>query len=249
MKKFLVMLLAVGFMAGAANFMAGAANADILLTSGATYDVFITDPVAVGANPAGEALIGFDLYFVNTTGNGAFDASAFDGVAFGYTGITSGMHNAGTGLHQQYSAALATTTETLGSSYASAIDTHFMDSLGNMLVVTAPSETHNMGASLEPSDQVPPFDAFATLDFGDQLTGTFAFTAAPSLTVAHIVIRDPGLPLAGGAFGTGVVSLDFFLSGTGGGDILLLDIVPVPEPATMGLLAIGGLGALIRRRR
>jgi hypothetical protein len=203
--------------------MTNAAAGDILIFSGAVYDLFITDPAPVGANPGGEALVGFDLYFVNTTGLPAFDASAFDGVAFGYTGITSGMFNAGTGLHQQYSIALATTTETLGSSYASAIDTHFMDTLGGMLVITAPSET--------------------------QLTGTFALTAAPSLTVAHIVIRDPGGPLGGMAFGTGVVGLDFFMSGTGGGETFLLDIGVIPEPATMSLLAIGGVGALIRRKR
>ena len=241
MKKFLVMLLAVGF-------MAGAANADILLTSGPSYDVFITDPVAVG--DGSESLIAFDLYFVNTTGNAAFDASAFDGVAFGYTGITSGVHNAGTGLHNQYSPALQAQTATLDGTYPTVIDTHFSNVLANMLVVTSPSELNfDMGPSLEAVDVPAPFDAFGATDFGSQLTGTFALPAAPSLTLAHIVVADPGLPLAGVAFGTGLVSLDFFLSGTSGGDVLLLDIGAVPEPATMGLLAIGGLGALIRRRR
>ena len=247
MKKLFVMLLAVGL-------CVGAANADILLTSGPTYDVFITDPVAVGDNS--ENLISFDLKLVNTTGDAGYNASAFDGVDFGYTGITSGVFNSGSGLHQHWSSVLMMSSPTLDGVYPTAIDTHFLELVGNMTVVTMPSELDwDIGPSAEATDAPdapPPADinmyrTFANTDFGSQLTGTFAVTAVPSLSLAQIVIKDPGGTLKAVPFGTGEVSLDFFISGPKGGDILHFDIVP--EPATMGLLAIGALGALIRRRR
>jgi len=244
MKKITLVALAFGL-------MAGVAQADVLLFSGAVYDVVITDPVAVG--DGSENLISFDLKLLNTTGNPVFDASAFDGVAFGYTGITSGVFNAGTGLHNEYSPALQATTPTLDGQFPTAIDTHFLDLLGNMLVIAAPSELNaDMGPSAEAVTVLPPFDVFGATDFGSQLTGTFALTAAPSLSVAQIVIRDPrgaGETLAGVPLGAGVVSLDFFMSGTGGGETFLFDIGVIPEPATMSLLAIGGVAALIRRKR
>ena len=79
MKRLAVMLLATAL-------LAVTAQADVLLLSGARYDAFITDPVPVGNGS--EGLIGFTLYFVNTTADAGFDAGSFDGVYFGYTGIT-----------------------------------------------------------------------------------------------------------------------------------------------------------------
>ena len=236
--------------------MTNAAVGDILLTSGATYDVFITDPVSVG--DGSEDLISFDLYFENTTGDSDFDPSAFDGVAFGYTGITSGVFNAGTGLHEHYSTAFDAETPHTGLTYATAMDTHFVNDLGDMLIITTPFEVvdpnlypNDMGPSSEDDGQYlgSPQNLFGDVAFNSFLTGTFALDGATSVTFAQIVIRDPGGPLEGMAFGTGVVSLDFMMSGTRGGDVIHLDIGVVPEPTTMSLLALGGAGALIRRRR
>jgi hypothetical protein len=239
----LLLTVAVTLMIG------GPAVADILLISGSVYDVFITDPVAVG--DGSENLIAFDLKIVNNTGDAGYDASAFDGVAFGYTGITSGVFNSGTGLHQQYSTVLQPTSPTLDGNYASATDTHFLDVTANMLVVTPPSEAMNdIGPSSEASDALPPFNDVGTFgastDFGSQLTGTFAVDATPSLSLAHLVIRDTPALFAW-SFGTGQVSFDFFISGTKGGEVIRFDL-GLPEPATLGLLALGGLTLLKRRR-
>ena len=166
MKKLFVMLLAVGL-------CAAAANADILLTSGPTYDVFITDPVSVG--DGSEGLISFDLVIVNNTGDAGFDASAFDGFsAFGYTGITSGVFNAGTGLHNQFSTVIQPTSPTLDGFYATATDTHFLVNMAveAPIVVTAPFEIPgDIGPSLEASDAVDPPGVTQITDLSEQTRG------------------------------------------------------------------------------
>ena len=232
--------------------MTSYAAGDLLISSGPVYDVFISDPVAVG--DGSEGLVGFTLKFTNTTGDVDYNASAFDGVAFGYTGITSGVFNSGTGLHQQYSTVLQPTSPTLDGNYATATDTHFLDLVGDMLVVTPPSElVAAVGPSAEASDALAPFDSptfGASTDFGSNLTGTFAVTAVPTWELAQIVIKDPGGPLQMVPFGTGDVSLDFFVSGINGGETYHFDLgIGVPEPATLGALALGSLGLLARRRR
>jgi len=233
MKKLAVMLLAVAL-------LAGAANADTLVFSGVRYNAFITTPVVLGG---AENLLGFSLRLVNKTGDNGFNASAFDGVAFGYTGFTGVMH-------QHYSAALAPSTPTLDSvQYANNIDTHFAFLTSAMLIVNAPSENvAGAGPSAQASTAPPPFDMFANTDFGNKLTGTFAVTANANLTLAYFVVKNPGMPLGVVATG-GLVNANFFMSGTKGGEVISFKIGGVPEPATMGLLAIGGLGALIRRRK
>jgi len=43
--------------------------------------------------------------------------------------------------------------------------------------------------------------------------------------------------------------LNLNLPTVGPGEILMIHITPTPEPATLGLLVLGGLGVLARRRR
>ena len=228
MKRIAVMLLV-------AAVFAGTANADILLFSGARYDVSITDPVNVCAG-----LIAFTLQFTNNTGDAGFDAGSVDGVYFGYTGITGD-------LHQEYSAALEPITPTSDKTFASAIDTHFVDSSASMLVVSPATEDNGVAPSGEAPLTPPPFDAFAATSFGSFLTGVFAVDAAPVFDLAYIVIEDPGQPLQLVTVDP-LVNVDLFVSGTKGGEIFDF-MIGVPEPATMSLLAIGGLAALIRRRK
>ena len=231
MKRIAVMLLV-------AAVFAGTANADILLFSGARYDVSITDPVAVG--DGSENLIAFTLMFTNNTGDAGFDAGSVDGVYFGYTGITGS-------LHQEYSPALSPTSPTSDNTFASAIDTHFAQVAGDMLVVSPATEDTDVLPSTEPPLTPAPFDAFVATSFGSFLTGVFAVDSAPVFELAYIVIVDPGQPLQL-VTADPLVNVDLFVSGTKGGEIFDF-MIGVPEPATMSLLAIGGLAALIRRRK
>ncbi len=66
------------------------------------------------------------------------------GLRFGHTGITSGVFNSGGGLHQHYSTELQNWSPTLDLSYATAIDTHFLDITANMASVTLPTELERM---------------------------------------------------------------------------------------------------------
>ncbi|KKN79458.1 hypothetical protein LCGC14_0340220 [marine sediment metagenome] len=192
------------------------------------YDVFITDPVAVG--DGSESLWSVVLRVENKTGLPGLDIMGFDGTFFGYTGITGK-------LHQHYSTVWAPSTPTLDSTfYATAIDTHFLVVMADLLIIAElPSEDATL-ASAEATDAADPFDGFADTDFGTFLTGTFVVDAVETLDLAQIVVP----------FGE-TVTLFFFMGGTGGGEIIDTSF-PVPEPATLGLLSLGGL-ALLRHKR
>ena len=249
MKRIAVMLLAVAL-------MTGAASADTLVFSGAVYDAFITDPVPVG--DGSESLLGFTLYFVNTSGDTGKAFDTFDDVSdVAFTGISSGplAEAMGKGLHQQDSLAFGSYSPTASNAnYSTAIDSHFLSQDGDLLTVQAPNETRVVNVSTEPSDALAPFDAFADTSFGDHLGGAFADSTAAGVSprlLAYLVVADPGGPLGLVAYGSALSVVDNFYQGSGpsGGEIMQFGIGVVPEPATMSLLAIGGIAALIRRRK
>ena len=225
MKKIALTMLIVGL-------VAGVARADTVVFTGSRYDVSMSSPVAVG--DGSESLLAVTLTMTNTTGNAGFDVTAFDGMGFGYTGII-GI------LHQHYSMIIdppPTATSTLDStSYATAIDTHFLVVLADLLIITTPNEDVSLAPSAEATDAVPPYDLYADTDFGAYLTGTFAVDGVPSLALAYLVVPTDS-----------VVTLDFFMSGAKGGEHIDTSFV-VPEPASMSLLALGGLALLRRRSR
>jgi len=214
--------------------VAGGSNAGILVDQTAIYDVFVTDPIPVGTGA--EDLLSTTIYLVNTTGDAGNDPSGFDGVFFGYSGLAGS-------LHQHDDPGLGVFTPTSDSAaLATAIDTHFLNELAELTSVVAPFETRGLLPSTEPSDSPSPLGATPETTFGDRLSGTFALaggSAGDTWMLAQLVAPN----------GT-TLSFDFAISGAlepgVEGDILATFVIP--EPATLGLLGLGGLAVLRRRK-
>ena len=234
--------------------LAGAAGADTMVLSGPVYDVFITDPVPVG--DGSESLIGFTLYFVNTTADTGYGFDTFDDVSLpAFTGISAGplAQATGGGLHQHDSTLLGSFSPTLSNAnYSTAIDSHFLVTDGDLLNIQAPNETRLVNPSAEASDAAPPFDDFADTSFGNHMGGAFASNSSIGVTtrnLAYLVVRDPGGPLVGRPYADPLALVDcYFLATDPKGGQSLPFSIGTPEPATMSLLAFGVLTALIRRR-
>ncbi len=213
----------------------GGSNADMLISQTSIYDVFVTTPVPVGSGV--ENLQATTLYVVNTSGDWENDPVGFDGVFLGYSGV-AGV------LHQQDGSGAGLFTPTVDSSLlATAIDTHFLNTLGELLVAAAPFETRNVSPSAEPSDSPPlPPGLVADTTFGDRLSGTFALSggaAGPTWQIAQLVAPS----------GT-TISLNFAVSGLlepgPAGDIQTT--FTIPEPTTLTLMVCSA-AALLRKRR
>ncbi len=234
------------------------ANADQTVFSGSIYDVVITDPVPVGANPAGENLLAFMMSIVNTTGLSGFDPAGFNGTHWfesnpnapdgpDYTGITGVFHN------QFFDRDATSPLLEDPVEFTTDVDTHFNLLAGDVLFVGfSPSETNDGILTAEPFNAVGGWADDAKNDFGDRLYGNFAVNGGVAANVdgdgdpstwqlVYIVVPTDSW-----------VTMDFFV--TGGvagseGEDVTGTFQVVPEPATMSLLAIGGIGALLRRRK
>ena len=214
--------------------VAGGSNAGILVDQTAIYDVFVTDPVSVGTGA--ENLLSTTLYVVNTTGGAGYDPVGFDGVFFGYTGVAGNLHQ-----HDDPTGGVFTPTSD-SIALATAIDTHFLNELAELVPVVAPFETRGLLPSTEPSDS-PLLGPTPETTFGDRLSGTFALTggaAGDTWMLAQLV-----------APGGATLTFDFAVSGTldpgPAGDVQTTFLIP--EPATLSLLGACGLGMLWPRRK
>ena len=198
----------------------GTAQGDQLISSGAIYDVYMTEGYDVG-----QWLKAYDITVVNTTGDVGFDPHTFDGVSSGHTGIVSAVdYSIPWAFHQHYSSMLGWFSPTDTSlEYATIIDTHFTNAGENPVIVSPMDEDYIWG-STEPSDARSPFDAFADTDFGSYLTG--AFSLDPSVSVdadwqlAHVVVEPPFRPLRPVVPGNSgsIFQLNFYVGGTNGGE-------------------------------
>jgi hypothetical protein len=244
------------------------AQADIVMwNQGSVYEVHITDPVAVGAAPGGENLIGFMVKIVNISGNPLKNPAGFNGLTPQETTDDSaawptmptylGFYSPnGAMFHNQYDDYRDAGTSPVDDDpdFITELDTHFNFELGDVIPTgTGPTEVNKIVAGTsEPLNATGPYAGDADNDFGNRLYGLFAVNGGVAADVDDD--HDPSvwelayLVVPHDALLTEQIYMDFFVTGTNPGDVIQAFIV-VPEPATMSLLAIGGIGALIRRRK
>jgi len=256
--KRIVGLLSVAIMLMMTGGVASAG--ELLVYSGPIYDVLIEEApqMDVGVlNPGGEDLIGFMLKIRNTTGDPGHDPYAFDGV----TGTRLGLYTLEPKLHnQQFGSTPTLDEEVVGNVTATLIDTHFNFMAADVLFVgTAPSETNSLAPSVEPKDATGLISGSATVAFGDRLYGNFAVVGGAAADVDGDAdpttwelawFAVPGYPPDGSGVTT-TIYMNFFATSFDPGEVIVgsFTVPIVPEPATMSLLALGGIGALIRRRK
>lgn len=227
MKKIACLLSAV-------LMLACAAQADMLVFSGVDYDVFITDPVTTGS------LISFELFAVNTSGEAGKNPSGI-----GASTTQAGDMGFDGAFHQNGLPAYGVTSPMNDSSFADGLDTHFLFGPADVISVVAPAEDQGVAAS-----PLGGMYSFGSYLIGD--VGLLGGNASASWSIAQFVLADPGQPLMATSYQAegSVMDAFFKLAGQGGNsEDVAFSLVPVPEPATMSLLAIGGVAALIRRRK
>lgn len=212
---------------------ASVAVADIVQFTGATFEARITDPVDLGFG-----VVAFDLIFENISGDAGGNPFNFDGGLFGP-------------LHQATFFGV-TNSPTLSSLMAAhAADTHFnlLDS-GITASLLAPVEDANLAAPSAMPVVGPVMVPAETFVFGTNIQGIFTAAAArpagplrtPDWNIMHVVTTADALANGGLTF-SGDVAGETLAENMG------FTFTAVPEPATMSLLAIGGVAALIRRRK
>ena len=149
-------------------------------------------------------------------------------------------------LHQNTSAFFGKSPDLTQALMADGLDTHF--NVTSVQGPLAPTETDNLLVSDIP-DSMP---GATNYSFGDSLQGVFSDLAprgdltTPWALAQLVVFAEDLLP--------GAANPVTFKGDVGGSDIgdsfdFTILSTEIPEPATMSLLAIGGVAALIRRRK
>ncbi len=220
--------------------LTGGANAEIMVYQGTNYDVLISDPVSVGGTGT---LTSFDLIVRNKTGDAAKNPSGLMAMdnALGSMGFFGDFHQNG------FPAASLTSPDATSAVFADALDTHFLFTSAEVVTAVAPAEDQGVA----PSGEVGAF----TYSFGSFLTagvGLLGGNDSEDWDLAQFVIEDPGAPMMGKWFDPAdpwnKVNAFFQIAGADGSkENIAFSIGMIPEPATMSLLALGGV-ALLRRR-
>jgi hypothetical protein len=246
MKKLLLMSLVVALTVGVAR--ADLTGTELRVWRGVTYEAWITMPQTVGTHD-GRNLVAFDLIFVSTTDDHpvTVDLGLDKGKSLDY-GIFGELHQ-----HHAFNGGM--TSPTLDGFTSGNMDSHFNLWDEYILTFYAPREDVDpTQVSDIPGGVVSAYNYLDEYAFGTYLRGYFNYAPGrPSGTplrsadwnIAHLVTFadaiDYGFPnyqdnirVKGEIGGLEIAeTFDFY--------------IVVPEPATMSLLALGGM-AMLRRR-
>jgi autotransporter-associated beta strand protein len=212
--------------------------------------------VLAGANTyAGNTVVSAGTLLVaNATGSGTGFGSVTvnNGAAFGGTGIVGGPVTVNTGATLVVGTGTApgtlthhaATTLTTGSTFQGVINGAAAGSGYSQLVVQSGGSLSLGSATLNLTLNYTPGNTDLLFIVNNQnasggLTGQFSGLAQnglytfPNGTTAHISYQGN---VTGNSF-------------TGGNDVVLSNFAPVPEPAGLGLVAVGTVGVVVWRRR
>lgn len=206
------------------------ANAATVLT-GTIFEVTVSDPVSVGSGA--QNLVQYIVSAKNISGDAGLNPTTFAGIATGGVVASGQLHNeqfvTGFPVAQQQPSPTGATAAN------SDVDTHWL-AIGTVIASPLTEDVVDENSSDEPGDNGP--NPAVKTGYATALKGGSAFEGAgpfaESIDVLQVVVP------AGTAW-----NLSLQVAAAGQADDFRAEI---PEPATMGLLSLGGL-ALIRRRK
>lgn len=203
-------------------------------TASAALSLQVVEEGDLGVNVGGVDLAYAVLAIVSDAGG---TPNAYDGGIYGPL-VQAGQDNSGDPFNQnKYSPLLGING---WPADVMELDSHFMSASGDpadILAQTAPAESNDWSLGKDPIYSYLDMG----LDAGTGLTGVFTDTSAAGDTWAFARIV--------GGLGTTVDIIGETASPEGEYAALEQGYTFVPEPATMSLLALGGVAALIRRKR
>jgi hypothetical protein len=222
--------------------IAAPASAAITYT-GTLYDIVVSDPTSVGSV---EGLLSYTVSAVAKPGTAPATTitsiGTLDTLTVGVIGAPIGNYTDGILHNEQFTQSSPpfgrlVTPDMVGAG-SSSVDTHFLVDPSKVIAVQPLSEPEvDPASSGEPGDYSP----VGVTGFGDYLLGAYAYTGGNEPNETSHAFLQVVIPSGTTAYG--------YIQVAGAGKAEDFEGFAIPEPATMSLLGLGGLAALIRRRK